>query len=989
MGGLLQVCAIAFGLAMGVVIVLALRRRVLLKLGLRHAPRQPGRTALIIGGLMLGTLIISAAFSTGDTMTNTVRSSTLKALGNIDEIVSVQTSNTQNTPFTDTQKQVDYIDQSVFPRVEEAARSTGLVDGVAPVIMDLVAVQDSTTRQNEPRVTLFATDPAKMEGLGSIRAHGGGPVSLADLAPGEVYLNDFARKELKASPGDELLVFASGRPNLLRVRAIVDYDGGGGTESGMLMSLPAAQELLGRQGLIRYIVISNQGGPLSGVGKTDQVIDALKPVLTPLALEAQPTKQDALDFAEQLGNAFLSVFTAFGAFSIIAGFMLIFLIFVTLAAERKTEMGISRAIGTQRRQLVEMFLFEGVLYDLVAAAVGAALGVAVAYGMVFVLARAFANFGIDIKHELRLQSLAIAYMLGMLLTFAVVVVSAWRVSVLNIVTAIRDLPDPVRPRRSRRTLFLGIAALGIGLLMILGGINSLNATLFHMGISLCVVSLVPLLRRLGFADRVAYTIPAIILLTWWLLPFNTLDFILPHFKSDISLFIFAGVILVLASSWLVMYNSDLLLRALSALLGRTKALAPAVKTAVSYPLTNRFRTGMTLAMFTLIVFTLVVMATVNHAFVQAYNDIDAFSGGFDVRATTVRANPIRDMPAAVRNSNSLNPDDFTAIASESVSFLEVRQAGDPQFHDYPLLGPDDSFLANTTYGFTILARGYNSDREVWEAMARDPTLAVVDTLAVPRREDFQVGAARQEFKLKGFYLEDDSFDPVPIEVRNPATGNVARFTVIAVLKPNPGPLMEGVTISNRGVLAAFGPDAATPVVYLFRLRQGVNAKATAQALESAFLDNGMEAKSLREELDKFVGTQLTFNWILQGFMGLGLVVGVTALGVISARAVVERRQQIGVLRAIGFQRWMVQTVFLMESSFIALTSIVVGLALGLIISRNVIASESSTTEGISFVVPWLNLGLIFGITYVVAMAATFIPARQASRVLPAEALRYE
>ena len=45
-----------------------------------------------------------------------------------------------------------------------------------------------------------------------------------------------------------------------------------------------------------------------------------------------------------------------------------------LAAERRTEMGIARAVGTQRRHLVEMFLFEGALYDLAAAAVGALAG---------------------------------------------------------------------------------------------------------------------------------------------------------------------------------------------------------------------------------------------------------------------------------------------------------------------------------------------------------------------------------------------------------------------------------------------------------------------------------------------------------------------------------------------------------------------------------------------------------------------------------------
>ena len=72
-------------------------------------------------------------------------------------------------------------------------------------------------------------------------------------------------------------------------------------------------------------------------------------------------------------------------------------------------------------------------------------------------------------------------------------------------------------------------------------------------------------------------------------------------------------------------------------------------------------------------------------------------------------------------------------------------------------------------------------------------------------------------------------------------------------------------------------------------------------------------------------------------MGLGLIVGVAALGVVSARSVVERRQQIGVLRAIGFRRGMVQACFLLESSFVALTAIVVGTALGLAVAYNVIS----------------------------------------------------
>ena len=85
------------------------------------------------------------------------------------------------------------------------------------------------------------------------------------------------------------------------------------------------------------------------------------------------------------------MFTTFGSFSIAAGILLIFLIFIMLAAERRAELGIARAVGTRQRNLVQMFLFEGVAYDLLAAAVGAVIGIGVAYVMVLIMASAFAG----------------------------------------------------------------------------------------------------------------------------------------------------------------------------------------------------------------------------------------------------------------------------------------------------------------------------------------------------------------------------------------------------------------------------------------------------------------------------------------------------------------------------------------------------------------------------------------------------------------------
>ena len=53
--------------------VLALRNRMFFRMGVRNVRRRPGRSVLIVVGLMLGTAIIAAALATGDTMGRTVR----------------------------------------------------------------------------------------------------------------------------------------------------------------------------------------------------------------------------------------------------------------------------------------------------------------------------------------------------------------------------------------------------------------------------------------------------------------------------------------------------------------------------------------------------------------------------------------------------------------------------------------------------------------------------------------------------------------------------------------------------------------------------------------------------------------------------------------------------------------------------------------------------------------------------------------------------
>ena len=691
----------------------------------------------------------------------------------------------------------------------------------------------------------------------------------------------------------------------------------------------------------------------------------------------------------QQGAAFMSLFTTFGSFSIAAGILLIFLIFVMLAAERRSELGIARAVGTRRGHLVQLFLFEGVAYDLLAAAVGTLLGIAIAYGMVIAMAQALGAFGIDILFSVTARSLVTAYTLGVLLTLVVVAVSAWRVSVLNITTAVRNLPEPVvRGRRKRRWL-PAVLALMLGGLLTASGIAAADAVPFMLGVSLVLLGLARISRSFGVPDRVAYTAGGLALVVFWLLPSRVFD-VITEFSTGYGVFLIGGLLLVVGATWTVMYNAPLLLRALSWALGGVRPLAPVLRLAIAYPMKSLFRTGVTLAMFTLVVFTLVVGTTISGSYAKAMDDVELYGGGFAIRAVAAPASPVGDIQASVETVPGIVPGAIPVAASQSVVPLEAKQTGTGRaFETYPVAGLDDSFLSHTSYGLAAIADGYASAADVWRAVRERPGLAVVDPMVAPRRDSYAM-VVPPDFRLSGFYLEDGRFRPTPVEIRDPRSRKSALLTVIGVLAETAPETMWGISTSQRTLAGLVGPRA-TPTVYWFDLADGVDARTTATALESTFLANGMEAEALEETLDDVMAAQRTFTLLIEGFMGLGLVVGVAALGVITARAVVERRQQIGVLRSIGFQKGMIQAAFLVESSFVALTAIVLGTALGLGISFNVIADGAGQASwaSLSLAVPWLNLGVIFVTVYAVALLTTLAPAVRASRVYPAEALRYQ
>ena len=988
-GTLAVVLSVLLVLALAVIGVLAVRRTVLMKLGVRNLTRRRGRSAIIVGGLMLGTMIIGSALGFGDIMANTVRTSVISSLGQTDEIVSARSGRAPDIATLGEGSAVRYLSGQESRTVLAAARRIPEVDGVAPGISESVAVQDTTSRTNEPRLTLFATDPAQMSGFGQVTGGSGDAVSLADLSPGQTYLDHEAADALDARTGDHLLVFVRGRQVVLTVRDVVRYDGTGSATGALLMPLAQAQQLLGVGDKAQHVLVSNNGDATSGAGLTDQVRAQLAPTTRELGLRAEPVKSDGLELADQQGATYLSLFSTFGTFTITAGILLIFLVFVMLAAERRGEMGTARAIGTQRRHLVQMFLFEGAAYDVLAAAVGALLGLALSVAMVRLIAGALSESGIvTIRYGLTWTSLLVAFSLGALLTLAVVTIAAWRVSRLNIVAAVRNLPQPPRRRRRRSRWLVAGLLVAAGALLIASAVASLSAVALLVGGSLVLVASVPVIRSLGGSERLAYTVAGTCVLAWNLLPFSVYKALVPGLKMGFDVFVLVGLLLVAGATWVLVYNLRPMLDGLMWVFGRSRRAVPVLKTAIAAPLRNRFRTGATAGLFTLVVFTLVTGAATSSSFLSALDNVDTFGGGYDITAQTSPLSPITDMRAALARAPGIDPHDITAYAGQSYVPMDARQSDQPHYVGYVVRGLDDRFVRTTTYGFGARARGYDSDREVWHALATHPGLAVVDAFSVPRRANWGTGVV-SDFRLHGFYLEDAAFSPVPVDVRNTQTGKTLRLKVIGVLADNVPYAMLGISTSQQ-TLAPLGA-AAAPTVWYFRVRPGVDPVTEADALEAAFLDSGMQATAQSQTLHDAVSASLTFQYLILGFLGLGLVIGVAALGVISARSVVERRQQIGVLRAIGFQARMVQMSFLVESLIVTLVSVVVGSVLGLWVAFNVIQDTAGQPgyENLALVPPWPSLAVILGVVVVCSVLATWLPSVRASRTYPATALRYE
>ncbi|MGE0600128.1 MAG: ABC transporter permease [Dehalococcoidia bacterium] len=1070
-------------------VALLLTGRIMLKMGIRNIARRRAQSILIISGLMLATTIITAAFTTGDTIDYSVLRTTYDNLQRSDLSLHHFQADDVSTAGGDPY----YAPDDLANRLATEFQGDPDIEGFFPFLFEPTAVFNARTKLNTPFAIVAGSDPELLNRFGGLRFVDGSPANLADLKEGEVYADNRLADELDATVGDELTLAVRGGQKTVRIAGIVreeratgTLEFGGGEMPGIAARMETVQQIFGREGLLNSISVALYGGvrgtnarSAPATARLEAFIsvpeNAQRVGLSGGGFQVEEVKANTVEEAKVAASAFTSVFLLLGLFSIASGVLLIFMIFVMLAAERQREMGITRAVGALRIHLVQAFLAEGMVYAFLAGLVGVAVGVA--FGLLVVVGGSKLAFGDDLawlSGHVTVRTLIVSFCLGWVSTFTTVVVSAVVVSRLNIVAAIRGqvasavstTKRKFRPwwllgsipfmvilplglymllRRAfglSRTWTIGPAGIAVGLgLMPLGRATD-SSFLFSSGLSLVPISAGLLVRKAGVPDRAVWTTVGVALSCYWLMPLQVSEKLFGKFdNSGMEMFVFSGIMIVTALTLIIVFNARFLnslysgshrgrgryalpvalalaaiactatgiamgdagegtggiviliglivgVGAIFSFVGqRFTNLAPALRMGIAYPLANRFRTGMTIAMFSLILFSITVMSVLNASFLDIYTG-DEGQGGWDVIVNSNRNNPITDLPAALGAAGATIQSKFTAIGGITPGDDDrqtVRQPGAADWEYYIVRAADDNYWDTVTTVLEARADGYASDRAVFDAVRNGTHLAVMEYAPL----ELQQGLGGEYFSVKGVKVEDHSFKPFDLEIRNEATRDVMTVTVIGLYsnKIPPG-LFPGITINAQSSTDLFGPPDFRQ--FLVRLQPGTDGVEAARAIEAALSNQGVEADSIHKVLEDAVAAQRGFLRVLQLFMALGLVVGIAAIGVISLRSVVERRQQIGMLRAIGYERGTVALSFLFESVFVSLMGIGSGVLGAVILSRNLIASEAlSSTSGVALLVPWPEVLAFAGAAFAFAVAMTWWPSRRAAGVAIAEALRYE
>ncbi len=922
-------------------LVLAWRRPLLARFAWRESTRRRGQLALLVVGLMVGTAAITASMVGADTGTQSQAHFYDQRLGAVD--LTVTANGGRSFPL------------EVAQRLASDQGLRRYVDGVQAGLEMPSSVGDLDQRLGRSDVLMVGFDPAAQPRFGAYTLSNGRRTFGGDLAPGDVLLSAALASAIDARTGDRLHIstgsIAPGAD--LRVSGIALEAGPGAYGSRLTVFMPlATAQLITGDSIINIVRVAARGGTSSDLEPARRAAAPLTSALAGIPGGASlSVNQVRVGAARQLEDATgwdLGTTLGFSGLVVLAAIALIVNLILALTEERRPRLAVLRALGLSRAGLIALSVLEGAIYSVAAATVGVAVGVAAGlylgaaiwHALVIDPGGAFA--GTPLELTVRPGTLAVAFAAGALITLGTFAAAAYRTSRLAIASAVRDLPEPEPPVRSRgpRTrLLAGLAALGVVFL-----IPNYSPSRLAGGVAL--IASTTALARGRLSDRARATLAGLLLFAW--ATFMMAGFTNWNDPSLITAFFCAVAIAAIGLTLAVAANLRLIESVAGLLAKRFGLLQATLRLPLAYVSRRPVRTGLATSAFAMVLVMVTVIAVYVASFQRNYARDAA---GFDVRVVTAGPDPIQ-----------LPPDVEPQVAHQVALPMQLYQGpfsgtgfiGNgglvPQTMFYVL--PDQ--LADTDPVYLInREKRFASNEAAWQAVRREPGLVVI---------------------MGGTGVNPG--DPITLlGVNGPLQFRVAGTQA--------GSMIEGI-IASPATIAQIDTQPAGSTL-LVEATPGTDSRALAHRIQRSLFSQGVQATSSREILDQFYESSIEYATAYDVLLHLGLLVGVLALTMVGIRAAIERRRAIGILRSLGYQPPRVIAGLLIESMLTTTIGVLTGVGAGLVTGSFLITA--GVEAGAVFGLDAERMALALIVVYAAVLIVSTPLASRVARMAPTEAIR--
>ena len=787
-----------------------------------------------------------------------------------------------------------------------------------------------------------------------------------------------------------------------------------------LVSLSDAEELaLAGEDDRSLLMFSGEGFG----GENTSAFDALqawfdeRSGLDDVHLAVRAVQLDAAEQAEASSGALSAMFLVFGTFTIAAGSLLSLTIIMLLADVRRKELATVRALGLRRSDARALFVYEGAVLAFVSSGVGSLVGLVLAWVISVGFSSIFSSVGAQaFTFAWTIDSLLAGWFWGALLALLILWCSALYNAQLTIVRALRGARASVNQGVPWGVVLLQVLALGLvglcTLSLLVSGLSGgvAYAAYVLLGIGL-IVLLTPLatwqipvlLNRKGPANRwtrfaARNTLGAVggLFLVWTLL-LAPVDPVRQQMEPNELAFIVLGLLQVLAGVLVLTSFAPLIVGWLAKQRWVVRRTGPVGSVALAHPLAHPVRTAVVMGMFSITMFSVVVLAGYTEQFDTYSSDfVEEAEGEFELLLTSTRSRPIElgeDPDAWGIDHESLDGIDAVGgVYRAPIHLLDAEGERMP----YLLRGVDAGFRAHGGLPLHVWDSSLgNTSEEAWSSLGLFEHIVFLDASFGLESTADGTSLVPLQFSI------GDSISL--IDFTNPK--NTRNVTVGGFLKQSsyifsPGVWMNGHVVETQfsgkmtRLYVSVAPDAVPTDDYDggSKAPQGksvVERQAASElegVLDVELASRNINVQTVADEIMVIQSLVLAILALFEGYLALGLLVGVAGIGVVTVRNVSERRRTVGMLRAIGFRQRHVLRLFSVEVSWVA----VLGMLNGLIIGYGfhvVLYKAVWEAEGAAFSFPWASTLMLFFGGWLVVLLTTFVPVRSASKIPPSAALR--